>query len=462
MLNEDGTEITDENITSILIREEGNDKITYVTRGGGGVIMSLTKIDDSDYPFVINRSNYANRKINSLLIKFVFITPREGMYEEYQTSTQDIFLQELGIQREIFRASSDKYLEPLVPQILFATIYGTGGNPHHFLTEILERKKSSGMNERTSSTIDYIIDICAKQSVSIGLIVMEHMSDFQPASSYFFHQGIKTPSDSDYRFDYDDDTDFYNQRLYYCMLYTIYQLALLGFVHGDLHLGNLLINPSYTYFNGYLGVVKLIDFGRTKYVGPPRDIHPLNLFKFEWDNSEYDYYKKKVGFTGYNWFNFNLTHDDRMPSKILGSLGHLNERREQAKRLFDEHIARCDAHTAGHDTEKDDGKMVVVGGTKNVYDNFDPEFIFTTQFINNYVRKSNVFLDKLIKTFKSSIKNPRKKHVNFYIASIRKSKSRNNRNTSKSRNNRNASKSRNNRNTSKSRNNRNTRITIEN
>jgi hypothetical protein len=118
-------------------------------------------------------------------------------------------------------------------------------------------------------------------------------------------------------------------------------------------------------------------------------------------------------YTGYNWFRF--PEDPRLLTKILDSLAYLDVRRIEAMRLFDEHIARCDAHTARHDTEKDDGKMVIVGGTKNVYDKFDNKFIFTTQFINNYVRKSNVFLDKLIKNFKSSIKNPRKKHVRFML-----------------------------------------------
>ena len=210
MLKEDKTEITDGDIISILTSPLGINKITHVTRGGGGIIMSLTKIDNSDYPFIINRSNYANRKINSLLLKFVFIS-NNPTFEDYNTSTRQEFLQELDIQRRIYHASSDRYLEPLVPQILFAAIYGRGDNPHDYLTQIILNTRSDGMSEDTINTIDYIIDICSKQSVSIGLIVMENMNEFQTASSYFHDHNIKTPSESDYTFDFDDVSDFYNQ-----------------------------------------------------------------------------------------------------------------------------------------------------------------------------------------------------------------------------------------------------------
>jgi len=457
MLKEDRTEITDGDIIHILTSPPVNEKITHVTRGGGGIIMSLNKINDSHYPFVINRSNYANRNINSLLLKFVFITETESVFEDYNTSTKDEFLHELEMQRGIFQASSDRYLEPLVPQLLFAAIYGRGDNPYHFLSDLLENKiRRGGMSEdaNTIQTLEYIIDICTtKQSVSIGLIVMENMRDFQTAYSFFHDHRIITPDDSLYRYDFDDGNDFYHHLFFYCMLYTIYQLALLGYVHGDIHLGNIIVNRNYTYFDGFRGVVKLIDFGKTRFVGPPsigRTSFDLDIFKIDWDASEYDLYVSR--FTGYNWFRF--PEDPRLLRKILDSLVYLDVRRIEAKRLFDQHIAICDK-------EKDEEKMVIVGGTKNVYDKFDHEFIFTTRFIMNYVKETNVFLEKLIQNFKSSIKKsilslkPKKKHVNFYIASIRKSKRRNNRNTSKSRNNRNTSKSRNNRNTSKS------RITIE-
>jgi hypothetical protein len=151
--------------------------------------MSLNKINDSHYPFVINRSNYANRNINSLLLKFVFITETEPVFEDYNTSTKGEFINELEMQREIFRASSDKYLEPLVPQFLFAAVYGISDNPYKFLSDLLQNKiTNGGMSEDadTIQTLEYIIDICTtKQSVSIGLIVMENMRDFQTAYSFF-------------------------------------------------------------------------------------------------------------------------------------------------------------------------------------------------------------------------------------------------------------------------------------
>jgi signal peptidase I len=80
---------------------------------------------------------------------------------------------------------------------------------------------------------------------------------------------------------------------------------LLGYVHGDIHLGNLIINPTYRYFHGYQGVVKLIDFGRTKFVGRPtigRTDVDLDIFHIEWHESEYDRYTSI--FTGYNWFRY--------------------------------------------------------------------------------------------------------------------------------------------------------------
>jgi len=400
MLKEDRTEITDEDITHILTRPSENEQITHVTRGGGGIIMSLNKINGSHYPFVINRSNYANRNINSLLLKFVFITETDRDFKDYNTSNSHEFLHELEMQRQIFRASSDKYLEPLVPQLLFAAIYGTGENPYHYLSALLQTKIRGDEDADTIQSLQYIIDICTtKRSVSIGLIVMENMSDFQTAYSFFRDNRIITPDDSRYRYDFDNGDDFYHNKYFYYMLFTIYQLALLGYVHGDIHLGNLIINPNYTYFHGYQGVVKLIDFGRTKFVGRPT-IGPdldLNIFKIEWHESVYDRYTSI--FTGYNWYRF--PNDPRLISKIQDSLMDLSVRRFEARRLFDEHVATSDAIVTRRDEEKDEGKMDITGGTKNVYDKFDPEFIFTTRFIMNYVKETNVFLDKLIQNFKS-------------------------------------------------------------
>ena len=123
------------------------------------------------------------------------------------------------MQREIFRASSDKYLEPLVPQFLFAAVYGISDNPYKFLSDLLQNKiTNGGMSEDadTIQTLEYIIDICTtKQSVSIGLIVMENMRDFQTAYSFFRDSSIITPEDSRYRYDFDDGNDFYHHIFFY-------------------------------------------------------------------------------------------------------------------------------------------------------------------------------------------------------------------------------------------------------
>jgi hypothetical protein len=98
------------------------------------------------------------------------------------------------------------------------------------LTTMNEEKKNAyllenkitrgGMSEdaNTIQTLEYIIDICTtKQSVSIGLIVMENMRDFQTAYSFFHDHRIITPDDSLYRYDFDDGNDFYHHLFFYCL-----------------------------------------------------------------------------------------------------------------------------------------------------------------------------------------------------------------------------------------------------
>jgi tRNA A-37 threonylcarbamoyl transferase component Bud32 len=51
-------------------------------------------------------------------------------------------------------------------------------------------------------------------------------------------------------------------------VYELIRLGSLGYVHGDTHLNNILINPSDIYFNeNYKGRAMLIDFGRTEKTG---------------------------------------------------------------------------------------------------------------------------------------------------------------------------------------------------
>jgi hypothetical protein len=167
--------------------------------------------------------------------------------------------------------------------------------------------------------------------------------------------------------------------------YEIAKLYHLGYIHGDLHTENLLIHPTYHYFDGIPGRVILIDFGSTF------KLEPCKLLNIERDTENKEYYAldpSNLYQPCYHSFIIDspgypqgtaLTHGAYQWLKVTNfkeenkKLKDLHNRRVMCIEKFKEHISREQGSTTGR------------GGTDNIFDTLDPDNMLTRENIQTYI-----------------------------------------------------------------------------
>jgi len=289
-----------------FIRNSFTEVLTYETRGGilfksklkagndvnGGAIVS---------PYTSSRSNNPNRPVNFILFKLCLLNRDEEDFTilsrssgakviDLNGTTAKDFVSEIKTQLAIFNDSMDQYLEPICPSIICAKIYRSyrkkkqfldlffeqaydANNPEQRRTikpEIIEPGAGNAERERKMRYIfeDVLNEDLAKRQFlrtnrdnnpvptppwfQYGLIVMEFLQDFVTVSSLIKNPTAVTP---------DVDKEFYKQLTMY-ELWRLYNIGP-GYLHGDNHLENAMIQTNYDYIKGRKGRVILIDFGAT-------------------------------------------------------------------------------------------------------------------------------------------------------------------------------------------------------
>ena len=152
------------------------------------------------------------------------------------------------MQIDIFEKTLDEFLEPICPGIPFWSIYD-----HKYFKIFINFLLNNCDDVLTKNILTKIRDKEYLNEFKIGVIAMECLTGFQTLGSYletlpwyeqWYEQGKHRVAESMARFE-------------------IARLYELGYIHGDLNQGNLLIHPNYQYFDGRPGRVMLIDFGST-------------------------------------------------------------------------------------------------------------------------------------------------------------------------------------------------------
>lgn len=240
-----------------------------------GIIIKATLVGDVVSPYISIRSDSFGDRIKSLIIKLVFVDgPNELSVPKirdnfFPKTTTTEFTNEVGTQIDIFRESclDGNALDAICPAIVnFCTIPANHTFLKNFLNTLLNRISYTKENAIYLGDCLKAIYKAFKEesnsSMKLGVIAMECADKYKPLFS--FGPSVK-----------EDHPDYkYQKRIYFIYqayaLYELKRLHKLGYVHGDLHQENILINVDTEYFtkiNGspsVLGRAMIIDFDRSR------------------------------------------------------------------------------------------------------------------------------------------------------------------------------------------------------
>jgi hypothetical protein len=276
-----------------------NSELSLLTNSSISCVTLRAKLRDDVpiSPFTsMTRKNF-QKSVRSILVK-VFVTYQNiyvrttGMYEipgrshynGIEITTYDDFQKEVYIQRDIyqksFRAEKTAF-EPICPTLI-ASNYGTSSDDSainqlfnsKFLKVINDKftedggyisMRPLGNSDDEIRQINEVLRAGKRGALSTSFVFMEFLDGFDTISNTF---GGLVPESTQLM-----------------VRYTLLQMHKLGYIHGDAHSGNFMINPNYQLFtkdktSPFLGKVLVIDFGRSTRFGKamerPDAYQPLN------------------------------------------------------------------------------------------------------------------------------------------------------------------------------------------
>ena len=225
-------------------------------------------------PFKSMRSDNLKIDIRRLLMK-IFITHEtqdfqqingRGRYNGIEITSHENFKDEIKRQRDIYKESFKSLtgmFDAICPAIIFSheSVYDKG---------IQKLRTLEGMKIKEQKELNEILDAAAipNSDRTISIIYMEMMEGFMTASNYFdnlcFFDKYSIFKTQDTTITVPKLPDNILHILYFIQ-YEFFRLANFGYLHGDAHFSNIMINPNYNYFSNKLtGRAIIIDFGRTQ------------------------------------------------------------------------------------------------------------------------------------------------------------------------------------------------------
>ena len=223
----------------------------FSTKTRGGILFEATLNDHNNSPYEICRSNAPFQRVKSLLLKMVIFSEIKLDLKHINISLnkchEDDFVKEVQIQNDIFTRTLNEELEPICPSIVYHEIMSLEG---------FNLKIKDCNNDFVKQLMSNITNTL-KSDTKVGILAMEKMEGFIPLMSY-----VDTLNE------YDRNT------MYFLACFEFIRFYELGYLHGDFHLENMLVNPNYEYIkllnnekifenlnNKFSGRVILIDFG---------------------------------------------------------------------------------------------------------------------------------------------------------------------------------------------------------
>jgi len=363
--------------------------LTSETRGG--VLFILKLKPEYTSPYATNRSNAPNSEVRELIIKLAFLNEDGFGYRmsdiiSLNPTSASSFMEEIDLQLKVFNASLNEEapisaLEPICASIVIGCILGDSLLSVPKIIKIMIRNTvredrlgvlilQTVLNELYSPMCNAIRWIVSSPVSNvrkaiyfrIGLIAMENLSSFmmvREANNRFSREMVKA-----------------------MVIFELWRLHNLGYLHGDAHGGNFMIDPNYRYFNGSPGRVIIIDFGSVYR-------HSFGLLdKTQMATvSERSQINKDGRPTPSGWMKI-------MPRRIAHYnmlLLQMHADREIEKQLFLRHVLES---VAPEEKEEEQQQLIIGGGPMleiiNDFDLLDPSHIFTPTFISSYVEQEQL------------------------------------------------------------------------
>lgn len=223
----------------------------------GGIIFLLHLNDKVESPYIDRQ----NQPVQTILLKMVFINDETQQNKWYFQSPEITLYKSIKFRCEVANQCSAferSIEEPICPAIAYSTIL-KGGEKMDYLTDLL--KKSVDKTKEIIESIKKNVGI-----FDIGFIYMEYLRDFDTL--------------------YDTKDFIYNV----LAIYELYRLYQIGYIHGDPHRNNFLINPYYDrpiFAKPQECSVMIIDFGAA-FLKPTVQTIPLdNIMKVVDINLDY-------------------------------------------------------------------------------------------------------------------------------------------------------------------------------
>lgn len=263
-------------------------------------------------PFISCRSMEFANPVNKILLKilpcnaldkfnYLLLPIMRGTYSYIELNTYNTVLEEFNTQRNVYLKSystNTNLFDAICPFPISCEFYTNKQDLIDFIINdrrFIPRDDRDINQEREEirTTLGYtIIDVD-----SLSCIFMEFMDGFETYKDIV----NKLPVN--------------RQKLFESMArYELDRLHKIGYLHGDYHIGNIMVNPNYKYFTldenseNCLGRVLIIDFGRSKPIPIPNDNTVINEPTRKYDGSELIYHEP---------YNYNMMRDQRMRIRNL-------------------------------------------------------------------------------------------------------------------------------------------------
>jgi len=217
-------------------------------------------------PFFSIRSNLFQQSVRSLLMKVCIHNAVKQLIPDFknngitkiETMSPEDIRREAKIQDDIFRKSYiENIAEPICPSILYVQTdmpEDTQRKYYSWMKHHLTERHPDIQPERDQMITHFFFD-----SYRLSIIFMEFAEGYHTLYDLWNNPQNQGPNEM-----------VILKNFLFITMYDLYRLYHnYGIVHGDIHFGNILVNPSYPYLdNQRLGKVLIIDFGKSFYETP--------------------------------------------------------------------------------------------------------------------------------------------------------------------------------------------------
>ena len=218
---------------------------------------------DTESPFFSIRSNLFQQPVCSLLMKVCIHNAEKQLIPDFknngitniETMSPEDIRREAKIQNDIFRKSYiENIAEPICPSILYVQTNmpeDTQRKYYSWMKHHLTERNPNVQPERDQHITHFFFD-----SYRLSIIFMELAEGYHTLYDLWNNPQNQGPNEM-----------VILKNFLFITMYDLYRLYhKYGIVHGDIHFGNILVNPSYPYLdNQRLGKILIIDFGKSFY-----------------------------------------------------------------------------------------------------------------------------------------------------------------------------------------------------